>query len=82
MDLVSKSSMQPNLLGSINLAIKLFLKDNNLTSSIDKSFWSYGANLPPIANNIAKTNSPTMIINLKPLDIFLDEILLIILKRK
>ena len=39
-------------------------------------------NFPPIANNIAKTNSPTMIINLKPLDIFLDEILLIIFKRK
>ena len=39
-------------------------------------------NFPPIANIIAKIDSPMMIVNLKPLDIFLDEILLIIFKRK
>ena len=39
-------------------------------------------NFPPIANNIARTNRLVIIINLKPLDIFFDEILPIIFKRK
>ena len=30
-------------------------------------------NLPPIANKIAKNISPNIIINLSPLDIFLEE---------
>ena len=39
-------------------------------------------NLPPIANNIAKIIKTTIIKTLRPLDIFLEEILLINLNRK
>ena len=39
-------------------------------------------NFPPIANNTAKNIKPMIIKNLRPLDIFLDEILLINFKRK
>ena len=43
---------------------------------------SVSKNLPPIANKIAKAISPIIIIILRPFDIFLEEILLIILSRK
>ena len=39
-------------------------------------------NLPPIANKIAKIISPNIIITLTPLDIFLEEILLMNLSRR
>ena len=39
-------------------------------------------NLPPIANRIAKTIKPIIIITRRPFDIFLDDILLINLNRK
>ena len=39
-------------------------------------------NLPPMANKIAKIINPIIIKNLKPFDIFLDEILLINFSKK
>ena len=39
-------------------------------------------NLPPMANNVAKIINPTIIKNLRLLDIFFDEILLINLNKK
>ena len=39
-------------------------------------------NFPPIANNTAKANNPNIIKNLRPFEIFLDEMLVIKRNRK
>ena len=68
-----------NLKSDINWKIDKPFNFNN--AKLAKVRGKVNKNLPPIANKIAKIINPKIIINLRPLDIFFDEILLINLSR-
>ena len=59
---------------------KIYVK--SFSSTFTSQNGKVNKNLPPIANNTAKKINPIKNNNLKPLDIFFDEILLIYLNSK